>query len=60
MTEEMPKIEVQDELQRFMELHGFTDIEQIKKLPVEELLKMDGFGWRILNKLFCNFKCINQ
>lgn len=49
MTEEMPKIEVQDELKRFMALHGFTDIEQIKKLPVEELLKMDGFGWRILN-----------
>ncbi|MCC6182615.1 MAG: hypothetical protein IT237_12355 [Bacteroidia bacterium] len=48
MTEEMPKIEVEDELQRFMVLHNFTDIEQIKKLSVEELLKMDGIGWRML------------
>lgn len=56
----MPKIEVEDELQRFMELHNFTDIEQIKKLPIEELLKMDGFGWRVLKEILRDFKRINQ
>ena len=52
MSQQIPKIEVEDELERFMVLHGFENIEAIKKFSVEELLKMDGFGYRLLNYLF--------
>ena len=51
MSQEQPKIEVEDELERFMALHQFKTIEEVKKLPVEELLKMDGFGWRLLRSV---------
>lgn len=52
MSQEPTKIEVEDELERFMALHGFSTIDEIKKLATEELLKMDGFGFRLLNYLF--------
>lgn len=52
MSREQTKIEVEDELERFMASHQFTTIDEIKKLPVEELLKMDGLGYRLLNYLF--------
>jgi hypothetical protein len=48
MSRQIPKIEVIDELNRFMIQHQFKNIEDVKKRPFEELLKMDGFGWRIL------------
>jgi hypothetical protein len=42
------KIEVQDEMERFMQLHKFNSIQEVVKTPVEILLKMDGFGYRML------------
>ncbi|MEO6301600.1 MAG: hypothetical protein ABIP51_00380 [Bacteroidia bacterium] len=51
MSQQNPQIEIEDELQRFMMLHGFNSVEEIKKIQVEELLKMDGFGWRIAKKI---------
>lgn len=55
MSQQTPKIEVMDELNRFMILHHFKNIEEVKKRPFEELLKMDGFGWRILYFLSNDF-----
>lgn len=52
MSQGSPKIEVEDEMERFMQLHGFKNIEEVKKLPVEKLLKMDGFGMRMLNHYY--------
>lgn len=52
MSQENPKIEIEDELERFMASHQFENIEAVKKIPAEELLKMDGIGYRLLNYLF--------
>lgn len=48
MDKERPKIEVKDELERFMILHGFNSIERVLELPTDTLLSMDGFGMRLV------------
>lgn len=48
---------VKDELERFMNLHNFKSLEEVLKITPEDLLKMDGFGMRLLaevNKLSQN------
>lgn len=53
MSQEQTHIEVENELQRFMQLHGYKSLEEILKVPIEQLLKMEGFGFRILKEYFC-------
>ena len=48
MDTNTPKIELQDEMERFMQLHKFNSLEEVVKTPIEILLKMDGFGYRML------------
>lgn len=44
--------DLQKDLERFMELHTIASIEVVLQRPAAELLKMDGFGYRLLNYLF--------
>jgi len=52
MHQENNHIEIEDELKRFMELHNFESINDVLKVEPSILLKMDGFGYRLLNHLF--------
>ena len=49
MSQKNNHIEIEDELKRFMELQN---IEDVLKIEPSKLLKMDGFGYRLLNHLF--------
>lgn len=62
MSQENNHIEIEDELKRFMQLHNFQNIEDVLKIEPSKLLKMDGFGYRLLNHLFSpyNAKGINR
>lgn len=51
MSQNTETEDLQKDLQRFMELHSITSIEVVMKMPTAELLKMDGFGYRMLNYL---------
>lgn len=44
--------DISPELERFMQLHGFTRIEDVLKIPAEDLLKMDGFGMRLMIEVY--------
>lgn len=52
MNQENNHIEIEDELKRFMQLHNFENINDVLKVEPSKLLKMDGFGYRLLNHLF--------
>jgi len=41
--------DLQKDLKRFMELHEIATVEAVSDIPAAELLKMDGFGYRLLN-----------
>lgn len=43
--------DLQKDLERFMELHNIAAVEVVLEMPAAELLKMDGFGYRLLNYL---------
>ena len=52
MSLENHGIEIEDELERFMQLHKLKNIKDVLKIAPAELLKMDGFGYRLLNYCF--------
>lgn len=43
--------DLQKDLELFMKLHAITSVEIVLQMPASELLKMDGFGYRLLNYL---------
>lgn len=45
---------LQNELKRFMKLHRLKSLKEVKKIPVPELLKMEGFGYRLLIDVVLN------
>lgn len=51
MDQESNHIEIEKDLERFLALHQLT-LDEVKAMPQAELLKMDGFGYRLLNYLF--------
>ena len=51
MSRENNNIEIEHDLERFLALHQLT-LDEVKAMPPAELLKMDGFGYRLLNYLF--------
>lgn len=52
MSQESNKIEIEDQLKQFMRLHRLEYIEDVLNIAPADLLKMDGFGYRLLNYLF--------
>jgi len=48
---EKSNIEFENELQQFIKLHQLRNLDEVCKIPVDKLLKMDGFGYRLLHFL---------
>ncbi len=48
MEQHNAKTDLQNDLKRFMRLHNLSSLTELKKIPVAELLKMPGFGYRLL------------
>ncbi len=48
MDQDTVKQDLQNDLKRFMKLHKLKTLSAVKEIPVGELLKMPGFGYRIL------------
>lgn len=46
--------DLQNDLKRFMKLHKLKSLSAVKKIPVPELLKMPGFGYRLLLEIVLN------
>lgn len=42
------EIEISPELKRFMDYHKLPNLESLLLIDDEDLLKMDGFGWRMM------------
>lgn len=42
---------ISPELQQFMILHKIASIELLLQIEDEVLLKMDGFGWRMMREV---------
>lgn len=42
---------ISPELQQFMDLHKIASISALLLIKDETLLKMDGFGWRMLKEV---------
>ena len=51
MSQDTEIKDLQKDLQLFMELHEITSVEDVLQMQAAELLKMDGFGYRLLNYL---------
>ena len=43
--------ETSPELKRFMEYHKMPNLETLLSIEDEDLLKMDGFGWRMMREV---------
>ncbi|TSE03175.1 hypothetical protein [Aquimarina algiphila] len=51
LKESIEKLEIEDELKKFMTTHRMTTLEDLLKIKGSELLKMEGFSYRILQSL---------
>ena len=49
MSQNSETEDLQKDLELFMKLHQITSIEVVLQMEPAELLKMDGFGYRLLN-----------
>lgn len=49
MRQDIEIEDLQKDLERFMEFHEIASVEAVLQIPAAELLKMDGFGYRLLN-----------
>ena len=49
MSQDTETKDLEIDLKRFMELHDIPSVEDILQLNASDLLKMDGFGYRLLN-----------
>lgn len=45
------EIVISPELQRFMELHTIPNLISLLQIEDETLLKMAGFGWRMMREV---------
>jgi hypothetical protein len=52
MSQNTETEDLQKDLELFMNLHQITSIEVVLHMEPAELLKMDGFGYRLMNYLF--------
>ncbi len=48
------KTDLQNELKRFMKLHKLKTLTAVREMPTAELLKMEGFGYRVLVEVVLN------
>lgn len=46
--------DLQNDLKRFMKLHKLKSLNAVKKIPLPDLLKMEGFGYRLLLEFVLN------
>ncbi|MBI2722471.1 MAG: hypothetical protein HYX39_09875 [Bacteroidetes bacterium] len=51
MSPEEEQKDLQADLERFMALHGIITLQEVIAIAPAQLLKMEGFGYRILNYL---------
>jgi len=51
MSQDTEIEDLQKDLERFMELHDIATVEAVLEMQPAKLLKMDGFGYRLLNYL---------
>lgn len=42
--------EPSEEMKQFMQLHNLNDFNEVLKIKPEKLMKMEGFGWRLLKE----------
>jgi hypothetical protein len=43
-------LEPSEEMKEFMKLHNMTEFSEVLKIKPEKLMKMEGFGWRLLKE----------
>ncbi|TSE03732.1 hypothetical protein [Aquimarina algiphila] len=51
LKESIEKLEIEDELKKFMTIHHMMTLEDLLKIKGFELLKMEGFSYRMLQSL---------
>lgn len=51
MSQDEEQKDLQADLERFMALHGIVTLQEVIAITPAQLLKMDGFGYRLLNYL---------
>lgn len=39
-----------EEMKQFMKLHNLNEFSEVLKIKAAELMKMEGFGWRLLKE----------
>ena len=39
------------ELERFMQLHSILSLDDLLAISNEDLLEMDGFGWKLMKEV---------
>lgn len=54
MNKDKVNTDLQNDIKRFMSLHQLSSLRAIRKLPVAELLQMEGFGYRMLLDIVLN------